>query len=35
MAKPAQEMMFDPSGYLAKVGAGKIILEFHKNPLLK
>jgi CRP/FNR family cyclic AMP-dependent transcriptional regulator len=34
MAKPAQEMMFDPRGYLAKVGAGKAILEFHKNQIV-
>jgi len=30
MAKPAKDM-FDPKIFLAKVGAGKAILEFHKN----
>src|SRR6188474_664518 len=30
MVKPAKDM-FDPKDFLAKVGAGKAILEFHKN----
>jgi CRP-like cAMP-binding protein len=30
MVKPAKDM-FDPKIFLAKVGAGKAILEFHKN----
>src|ERR1700720_3528412 len=30
MEKPAKDM-FDPKNFLAKVGAGKTILEFHKN----
>jgi CRP/FNR family cyclic AMP-dependent transcriptional regulator len=29
--KPAKDM-FDPKLFLAKVGAGKTILAFHKNP---
>jgi hypothetical protein len=28
--KPAKDM-FDPKSFLAKVGAGKQVLEFHKN----
>ncbi|MDA9494805.1 Crp/Fnr family transcriptional regulator [Bradyrhizobium sp. CCBAU 11361] len=30
MAKPTKDM-FDPKEFLARVGAGKAILEFHKN----
>ena len=30
MGKPTKDM-FDPKHFLAKVGAGKTILEFHKN----
>jgi len=30
LQKPAEEM-FDPKDFLAKVGAGKAILEFRKN----
>src|SRR6202166_23711 len=30
MVKPAKDM-FDPKTFLAKVGAGKAILKFHKN----
>ena len=30
MKKPDKDM-FDPKGFLAKVGAGKRVLEFHKN----
>src|ERR1700720_829580 len=30
MEKPAKDM-FDPKDFLAKVGAGKHVLEFHKN----
>ena len=30
MEKPAKDM-FDPKNFLARVGAGKTILEFHKN----
>src|SRR5258707_10973077 len=30
MVKPAKDM-FDPKIFLAKVGAGKAILEFHRN----
>jgi hypothetical protein len=28
--KPAKDV-FDPKSFLAKVGAGKTVLEFHKN----
>ena len=30
MGKPTKDM-FDPKHFLAKVGAGKMILEFYKN----
>jgi CRP-like cAMP-binding protein len=30
VAKPTKDM-FDPKTFLAKVGVGKTILEFHKN----
>ena len=30
MEKPDKDM-FDPKDFLAKVGAGKRVLEFHKN----
>jgi CRP/FNR family cyclic AMP-dependent transcriptional regulator len=30
MEKPTKDM-FDPKKFLARVGAGKTILEFHKN----